>query len=149
MNARSKTSACNRSDVVLLMVCWIGTGKSWSWVIALKANYPTPKSRSLFRQVIAKHPGRAPGTCSTKEIEDDRKEKSVSTIGNGVLPIIGTKRFACAEPGDRSEISAHPMRHVITGNAHRRFQRFKWPYTDASIFLKPNRVMRGNKNNST
>lgn len=86
-----------------------------SWVIALKTNYPTPKSRSLYRQFVAKHPGRAPGTCTTEEIEDDRKRKSVSTIGNGVPPIIEMERFAHAKPGDRSEIGAHPMGHVITG----------------------------------
>jgi len=69
MNARSKTSAHRRCLLFADgLLDW--TGKRWNWVIALKANYPTPKSRSLYRQVVAKHPGRAPGTCSTEEIED-------------------------------------------------------------------------------
>jgi len=93
----------------------------------IKSELPNPKVSQSYRQFVAKHPGRAPGTCSTKEIEDDRKRKSVSTIGNGVPPIIGTKRFAYAEPGDRSEIGAHPMRHVITGKRPQRFQRFNGP----------------------
>src|SRR6185437_13313400 len=96
----AKHRPANRSMLFLLMVLLVGTGKRWSWVIALKANYPTPKSRSLYRQFVAKHPGRAPGTCITEEIKDDRKRKSVSTIRNGVLTTIGTKRFACAEPSD-------------------------------------------------
>ena len=45
----------------------------------------------------------------------------MSTMGNGVLPIAGTERFACAEPGDRSEIGAHPMGHVITGKRPQAF----------------------------
>jgi len=42
-------------------------------------------------------------------------------MGNGVLPIAGTERFACAEPGDGSEIGAHPMGHVITGKRPQAF----------------------------
>ena len=33
-------------------VFWIGAGKRWNWVIALKANYPTPKSRSLTDSLL-------------------------------------------------------------------------------------------------
>ena len=47
----------------------------------IKSELPNPKVSQSYRQFVAKHPGRAPGTCSTKEIEDDRKRKSVSTIG--------------------------------------------------------------------
>jgi len=66
----------------------------------IKSELPNPKVSQSYRQFVAKHPGRAPGTCITEEIKDDRKRKSVSTIRNGVLTTIGTKRFACAEPSD-------------------------------------------------